>query len=607
MNLRLDIVSIDEKADAAAWPIRPWFRPALFCLFVWASVTSIPQSWSQEADSIASNPAPNLEFFRMYVPRKEIAGVAKGYLPIDREELNRKLELLAAQSKANAPAARLTTAKYKVALKEDSLVGDLFWQFESRVDHPAWVSLAPCRLPISQTAWQSAASDDRGSEVVIGADRKGELGLVTAESGSLSGQWERRGTLADDGSIRFSFSLPACEQSEFLLELPHHWLPSIRWSGATDTSTDSRVDAPSAAFTAVPLSTEEGEPIMQRWRLVTSGGHLAITVMHDDADHTTTVARGVYSQESTYQLSLAGIQCRTDFEFQSDLQVGSQSTLQVTPGAQILEVRSGRVTLNWRLTDQQSALGSRLEIDWPQELRRSRRFLHIQAIAPFSLDASAEIPRMVPIGFAWQQHSMTLQVDRQLQIEKLDLQDWRQVHDEQPPTRGEDQRFRFLAQSDAASLKVQVGRRQPVVTAQIGTQLLVRRATLRGTMRVHVQVSEGELYSIPLELAGLWRVDSIDCDPPDRLDTIQFSRKGKAKGSIEIRLSQPVTPNRPLALTVHAQHPGAAKLATSVFRPLSLIGIPVERYVIVDLNDGLALQTRGDALVKRFDRSARVI
>ncbi len=584
----------------------PVCRFLALCWLLWVGVSTAPaQDELKPRDGVT-------EFYRLFVPRKDVASVAKQYLPMDREELTKKLRHFAArQTSASVPLARLQKARYTLQFSGETLRGTAHWSFatESTIKSDTWVSLAPARLAISQAVWEPIRDSDRSGRLAatgmqFGANDAGELGVIIREPGTLTAEWSARERILPDGSLEFHVSLPWCAESDGEITLPAGWEVAVSGKSARSPR-DSILTENGSSASRSGVWDDRAHPMVDllpgddRSRRRWNGAGGEMTFVFRRSAGASSKAIESFSQESQYQIGLGGIEWRAELDLRMRPVSARTTEIEFSPSVSIVEVRSGTTRLLWNRLPARQGESPRIVIEWPEELATTRRLLQIQAIAPFPLSKPTSLPQLRPVAASWRQHLLTVRIDSRLVLRSLATRQCAQIEPLDTRPREATHHLRFVAEAEDAAVELAVERAHPEVNAEVGTHITVERSMLRGTARIQVTTKAGEIYTVPLATAAPWRIDSIDCDPPDRLEAIEVQAAREGRWRATIRLQDPITPENPLSITLHCHHPAIAKLTTATFRAVELAGIPTNRYVAIDVADGLAMETRGDSELER--------
>ncbi len=558
-------------------------------------------AWGQQGQSEAPS---QLKYFRLLVPRKEVAKVATRHLPMERDVLQAKLKAWSErQAEAGVPVVRLEKADYRFHFDGRDLVGEARWTFAAEGAMPAWVPLQPMRLALRQCTWETGGAPGAPEMALAGVNDRGEFGVVVDRAGVVVASASVAGEVLGEEMIRYHLELPACPATSVEVALPSGW--QVR---NAPSELVSQMDAARALGFNEP-GTEGGDPTPRgvgerpwrtsKWR--TAGGPLEIVL--ERTDDVSGGAIASFEQKSLYALTLGGIEWQTEWSLRVDRPSLRTTILRVPDSVSVLEVKSGATNLSWVWRQENETNGRQLLIHWPDHSAGLRR-LQVSGIAPLPLGKHTTLPILQLVASGWQQHLLTVQLDPRLQLSHLATQGCVRAAEVDGGRATETfERLPFVAESEEGTVEFAVALREVKLEADAATHLLIRRTGLQGTFRVRVEATEGEVDTLPLEVAAPWRVDSIDCDPPERLEAAEVVVNDGKRWRATLRLREPITRGSPLEITLHAHHPPAEKLAAATFRPLLLESASTRRWVAVDWEEGLALQLIGDSEVQRVSRS----
>jgi hypothetical protein len=241
--------------------------------------------------------------------------------------------------------------------------------------------------------------------------------------------------------------------------------------------------------------------------------------------------------------------------------------------------------------------------------------LRLKAIAPLVSGKPWKLPRVTVENVLWQEGRSTLLVANPLYVDRLSLVDCRLVglspspraeisgKDEErgaatglrdrhvTPKAAEDSGLRtqdssppgeqldFEAYSADAAITVTVNEQPSVIEAVEGvsTSLDGNKFSSRivSDFQSLAPTSTPGQFMLHANVLPQWTIDSIQTVPADALDDWSVEPRGRSRG-LTIRLARPLTPDRPLRVTVIARRPnsgGARMLSADDVVPLRYLGV----------------------------------
>ena len=185
---------------------------------------------------------------------EQLPELARGYLPVKRDEFQRLLEAWNREPLTGQPPRIQQSDWWARWDRQQFTAGRFRLRVESRNRESNWLSLEPCRWPLREVTWQgdndSSSSSNSSAEkmplaVSIGvADQAQDnaeenvrevaakpdtgtikgvgsgVGLAIAGAGELRGSWSWRGRELGPGVWQFEADLPAGAWQRLWLDLP---------------------------------------------------------------------------------------------------------------------------------------------------------------------------------------------------------------------------------------------------------------------------------------------------------------------------------------------------------------------------------------------------
>jgi hypothetical protein len=477
---------------------------------------------------------------------REMERVRQGTLVLlPREEFETRLAEAARAGEALRTPPRLLEARYRAAFSDAGLTGTGQWTVHNPNPGPGILPVQPLNLALRQVRLENADA------VLADLDGKGP-GLLVEAAGRQTAtlEWTARGDPGPAG-VHFDLRLPPCALTSLELDLPADRRPAV--------SRD-------LCLLSGPFPAED--PGRRLWRI--DGGHSVLDLVVERAP----------SAEAVRPLVLARLQTRqelwpdlveAEYEFQLEILHGTLRELSCTcdPGLRPYDVSLRSLeTDGWEL---RPGAGAADPATLVIRLREPAQGL----LPPLRIRCRAALarPTAEPTGLAWACPALRL-ADCVLRGETLlvrvppgiRLEDWRPGQ------------FHLLrAATDAAGVQTLTltgsALAAPAAAGVDGLQRPAARIRLQGpdwrarqflwwqvgprdaalTARFTFEVSQGQVFQLPVRLPPAWTVAQVELSPPELLRNWSVSAN---PALLVVDLNQSLGAGQSAALTVRLRPTG---------------------------------------------------
>jgi hypothetical protein len=585
------------------WSRKAWSMgfpaPRLIGWLALAWILPLAAVGADDPRSADQKPAP-LEFRRVFVVDEALSKLALDgwYLPVKREDFEQLIRSAAVEAEGAEAAlqSRVVRATYTARLTGNQrLEGEAQLEIVHRGGREAPLVLEPCNLVIKDTRWRSAELSDapgEASDLTVqprrGFDEHGRFTVMVSESGTLDLTWALR-SLPDATDLpSFVLRLPECPLTQVFLELPNDLQPTANQGFLTrDTGVDEA-------------------PLRNRW-VWDVGGHSRLYLrLVRFPDSGPSPRKMEIRQQSQYRFTPHDMDLTIDLHLDILNEPLPQLALAVDPALRVVQVTHAGQPLRW--TKHRSDQGLALLLEMPEPLIGLDHRIRLQALAPIELGRIWPLP-MVRVEQNLCSHAtVQLELPEALVLQELATQGARQTDTRATgPGGGEavtiecfDPQAEIAVVLDAPPGHIQVRRGTTVTLGRNRTSLVdSAQFTTDGPPR----------FELTLAVPWRWNVDQIESQPPEALEEWSFAGRAGSSRLLQIRLREPLAPNRPLSLNVAAHSDGlrsGARLTGETLRLGEYLGTSTTMGLF-SLNAEPPWQVRldGDGQLQRLDTDER--
>jgi hypothetical protein len=566
---------------------RQLWTAALWCCACWCLLPA--HSHAQ----LKPTPTDSLQYRRVFVPADRVAEMASGYLPVKTAEFQQLLTAIGATPSTTAGSnVRLVDATYSARLEQNDLVGG---QAQLRIacenTQEAILNLEPCSLAIRAPVWNTKGQPPAR----LGADAAGKLAVVVEapaagdqpnRESELRFAWSQRGARDPSGALVFDLETAACASARLKLDLPAGMTPVLS-QGIVSQSSDVAPAADRKIWslefggrTRIPLSIVADSALKRREQFV------------------------LLRQATTYHLAPQALETNVALHLSVYHEPLRQLTLQLDPALRITSVTAGDAPVTWDLVPS-AANQARVVLDFAEPLTGPDCIVRIAALAPLKRDATWLLPPVRAEDVVWQEGTIQLQIDHDLELCDVAPQQAAQMGAVTTalPTPRESLSFQCLAVD--AALNVLVRNRAVALACEEGLSLQWESSQLSGRLVSHFSTTEGSVYELRGDVAPGWIIDGVETVPPADVDYSTVAANGGTASPLKLRLAKPITSREPLEVKIvaHRRAPAAnERLQPAEFRLVTWQDVPrPRRLVSVQTEAQQQLVVTGDSGLERID------
>ena len=179
--------------------------------------------------------------------------------------------------------------------------------------------------------------------------------------------------------------------------------------------------------------------------------------------------------------------------------------------------------------------GGRVSVNLPEPILGARRVVSLKAVTPLVLDKRWRLPGIRPVDMFWQEGRATLLVPTPLTLQQLepvrqgDQLSCRQIESSllPPPTPGESVVVQHYVPS--ATVEVLLVRQAGQLNVHAGTSIRWTPDEIAGTAILDLNLPEGNLFSLSVDCAKQWLIDSVTTVPTDVLGDWRYQARTRAR------------------------------------------------------------------------------
>ncbi|MCI0362210.1 MAG: hypothetical protein L0211_27335 [Planctomycetaceae bacterium] len=489
-----------------------------------------------------ADPASALRYRRVFVPQADLEQVARGLLPMKRDEFERRVRLADSLNggQRGKPSVRIDAAEYFARLEGDALVaGQAKLSVVNPNSNPTLLVLDPTNLALSGAAWLGA--DPRVAHV--GVDPDGRLACLVESTGTLALSWSLAGKRDERGNLSFSVRLPPAPRHHLRLALPQGF--HLAADEAMVARTSAAEDAPESAG-------------LVNWDVDVPGtGEMVLTVNQTRAS-SEAAPLVLVKEQTTYAVHQGAIDIEANFDLDVLHKPLDQLIVSCDSSVELVGIRHGEVNLTW------TPLGSvpgkrRMAIALSPPLVGNGDAIRISASANWSGEREMRLPQIQIVDATWQEGQATVTADEFLPVQVMALGGCRPAGFVPASPLRRERQWQF--QQFAAGWEIQIARTQANVAVDEHSALALEfgQTQIAGVYSAEISVGAGARFELAAEIPRAWIVDSIELAPADALaDRTLVSRPVAAPARdvqvLKLALRKPLVRGRPVRLTVRAHH-----------------------------------------------------
>ncbi len=530
-----------------------------------------------------------ITYRQVLVPAEKLTELARGSMPIKKQQFLDLIRRATGGGSASEQRTWIESAEYWARYEPGRLVGGRARLHVRSMDaKPSLLDLAPCQLAIGPATWMTA---DGTRPASIGMDAHRRFVARVAGSADLVFPWSLSANAANVDSAterdRFQLRLPPSPRSTLWLDLPLDQRPELDAGVAMKTNSD--VDQPDLPHL---------DRSRRRWQLEL-GGHtecqLEIRSKATDRDDESNAA---WYARSEYLLRPGGLELTSQIDL--DLpELGMQQLTMIGDASLHLTVAElDGEPVQWAIHQSETGSKRTIEFDFGRIERGVRRKLTLRSVADVVENRMWRLPNWSPSTAEWCQDTVTIQLDPEIDVRRLEHSGYQPIPSTTSTANGGMVR-RFQALQAHATVRILVSYRRSRVSAQTVTRVELAPGSLRATLAAHLTALSGQRFLIEADVPIAWTIDGIESEPAGAIEDYRLDDQTARARRLSIQLSRPISPTRPLALSVRAHRTGPIKLRAADFRPLRFRRFErLDQFVAIVPDPQYGIHVTGDADVQ---------
>ncbi|MBL8830557.1 MAG: hypothetical protein JNM18_26525, partial [Planctomycetaceae bacterium] len=528
----------------------------LCCMLVGSGLIASPAPSADDAPT-----DPQLRFRRVHVPVDRLPDVPrddKKLVPVEAAKFEEMVRTLGLQHRELSPSAAFAKAEYVGSWDGDTLQGTV--KFETGpLPSSRRIPLLPLSLVLDDFRWTG-----RNTPPIVATSADGVLAVIADQAGTLEAAWSIVGRRPAAGGIEFLLRLPPAPLKRLLLDLP------AGWGLASDvgTVTGSEADMSRAG----------------RWT-IELGGHerVALHIFRRDV-----IAQSrrlpLVRTATSYEFTGRGINVGSIWRLESHDEPLHEVSFVLDPGLQLIGAQYGETSLAWNLETDPANASTRVSLRLPQPIQGVARPLRLEAVGSAVIDKTDVLPRLHPVGLAWQEGSLTTIVPEPFVIEQFEPLHCRQVRTSPLPEPLSGESIELQSFAPDATVRWRIGRTTTRLRVEQGTSVMLLEGTTTAQVVLAARVDSGERFQLTANVAPAWTIESVESSPPGRVSDWTLEPLGKnGAQQLSLRLHEPITPTEPARLVVTtrgAPHPLHDHVRSADLQPLHLPRTTVESHLL---------------------------
>ncbi|TVS11096.1 MAG: hypothetical protein EA424_24255 [Planctomycetaceae bacterium] len=523
---------------------------SLTVLCAGASSTVAAESPST-ADPSTADPSTPLEFRRVFVVDEALSKLALDgwYLPVRREDFE---SLIRSAAMGGDPSDgvllnRIVQSTYTARLAgTQRLEGEAQLRIAHRGGRESALVLEPCNLVINQAGWRTNDAElpdgplqEATAQPRIGFDEDGQFTILLSESGALDLAWSLRSLPDSTDFPSFLLQVPESPLTQFTVELPGDLQPLIN-----------------QGFVTLDEAASEDQS-WNRWILEMGSQSRVYLRLVPYPDEDPAPREWLVRQQTTFRFSPQDVEVEADVHLDIVDHPLSQLTIGADPVLQVVDITLAGQSLRW--TELRSGEERELLVEMPEPLIGLDHRIRLHALAPIELDREWSLPMVrVPQGL-WSHAMVRLEVPETLVLQKLDAQGAHQIGRSADQTAGESmtgESVTLQCFDPQAQIAVRLGLPSNQIQVHHGTSVLLGRGRTSLVHSARFTTEGPPRFELTLATPLRWNVDQIESSPADILEQWSFVGRTGTSRLVQIRLREPLAPDRPLSLKITAHSDG---------------------------------------------------
>ncbi|MCE9607172.1 MAG: hypothetical protein K8U03_19985 [Planctomycetia bacterium] len=496
---------------------------AVVIVYVVAAWCSASRAAESSADDVP-------RFRRVFAPLDQIhlwPFQNERYVPIaarDFEELAKKA--LATVATSVAPTKeQIVECRWQATFDGDSqLQGTAEFTLRHDGEGMQSIRLSPLSPSVANARWSPS-----GEVAQFGSTAEGDPLVLVERSGVLAFDWKLRTVRDASEGILIPLDTPPCAATSLSLRLP------------------ATFDVQRGDYVVEgPVSAVDG---MNVWNIRSAGGRLKLRLAKRK-DPALVGQQNLVRQEVAYEFSERGVEVTAQLRIDALQSPLDKIELNFDPTLTLVDARLTDRRLSWIAAPAPTGGRQKITIEFDRALQGANRTLFLKAVAPLVVGRRITLPILRTPGLFWQQAVFTLSVPSPLQLVRIDPRDC--SFSSPVPLAGNrsGEAIDLQCFTPDATAELLLERMDRPVRATGVTLLKMFDEEILAELRSEVRVEFGDRFHLDAELPSKWIVDSVATVPSTALRDWALSESQQGKRILSLRFAQPLSPERPLRVTI---------------------------------------------------------
>jgi hypothetical protein len=526
------------------------------------------------AETLSVDGSEPISYRHVYVPADDTKAwplAGQKFLPIDADELRRLILAANGGPGGRAPRAVIAEAIYTGRMEGLGILrGRGTWRIELQGGSSAILPLGNIPLTIREPHWRE--NSQRPARLGLWGRKNGQAempGLEVMGSGILEFSWQM--TLDSlQTKAEGAWRLPPSAANRLILDLPPTHRPLVE--GGVILEADQ------------PTENATANTNFRRWEIVLGGSSDAkLRIISAGGEQAEKLPDVRLREEAAYQLDARGVNITATLFCEGAISQLRELIVPLPAGVQFTSTQADGQELAWQISTHGANASQEAVIELPNWVDRDGCTLTLCAWHPLPTSRPWRLPLLRPEGTLWISGTFELSLAPSLELQRLMPIDCIQAGVVQAAdNRTGFETHWFTSYSPTAALELSVDRREPNVSALLGSTLSVRETYIEGQLTTQLDVTQGSIHELTGELAKGWIVESVESIPEDAIGEWMVNRNGGTT-EIKIQLATSLTPGRAVTVRIAGRlEPTsyAEPIAAETLRMVRWNGIDVANHLL---------------------------
>jgi hypothetical protein len=287
--------------------------------------------------------------------------------------------------------------------------------------------------------------------------------------------------------------------------------------------------------------------------------------------------------ETAYRFDARGVNIATTLFCEGAISQRRELIVPLPAAVQFISAEADGEELTWQISTHGATASTAVVIELPNPVNRDHVSVTLRAWHPLPTTRPWRLPRLRPEGMLWKSGTFELSLAPTLELQRLATIDCIQAGVVLSPDGGTGAETHwFTAYSPTATLELSVDRREPNVSALLGSSLSVSDTEIEGQLTTRLDVTNGSIHQLTGDLANGWIVESVLSIPEDAIGEWIVNR-GDGDPEIRIQLATSPSPSRAITIRIDGRlEPTsyAEPIAAETLRMVRWHGIEVAKHLL---------------------------